>query len=301
MTSERINHLYSSEKPTGSPRRKPFGIREIFSKILPEGPVTAEIGQFNDRALRFLLEWAYGLKEWKATNQETEWIYLNPLPETKKTWEPEVQKTYRNIRTILEWTHDPETRGNLDPAPGIPVYDEEGQIKTYREVNFEDEREVDHAVADLAKYYYNSGEPEKITPLLALNQKGKVLAAATIRWSGNPYGPQKHKYAYIERIIVDPKLRGLGLGTQIRHEAEALADENGYVEKRTWVMRDIPGWERVFKWFIEDGYRGVQGPDGDWEKFIERRRKEGKQMPETKRKAWQLIWEKNQGESSTPN
>jgi len=284
------NIVYSSERPTPvGPRRKPFDIREALLRMLPEVPVVMEIGQFNERALRAILEWAYGPKDWRTTNQESEWTYLNPQPETKRTWTPEVQKTYRNLRAILEWTHDPETRGHLDPAPGIPLYDEKGQLSAYREVSFGDGREIDHAVADLAKYYYNGGETEKITPLLALNQKGKVLGVITIRWSGNPYGPQKHKYAYVERILVNPKIRRMGVGTQMRHEGESLAFEKGYPEVRTWVMTDTDNWERVFGWFIDDGYDIVQGPDGDWETYVERRRKEGKQMPETKRKAKQLI------------
>lgn len=292
--------LYSSERPE-SRRKRPSGFdlaKEALQRILPESPLVKEISTFDKRSLQTILEWAYGPKDWKTTNQDSEWNYVNPNPETKIHWLHQVKGTYRNLKAILEWVHDPETREHLDPAPGVPVFDSEGNLVGYNPVNFEDEKEIDRAVADLARYYYNGGEPEKITTLLSVNQKGKALGAITIRWRGVAYGPQKHKFAYIERWIDNPKIRGRGVGGELLDEALRIAKDKNYREVRTWVMTDVDSVSlgRVLGAFFSRGFEQLSGPDSDWGKYVERRIKEGKQMPPTNREAKQLILRGEDGE-----
>jgi len=280
--------LYSSERPDGV-RRRPSTFREALSRMLPEGPLAIEIDNFNNKSLQSILEWAYGSKDWTTTNQDSDWTYKDPSPDSKREWTKELLETYRNLKAILGWTHDPETRGHLDPAPGVPVFNSEGKLIGYNPVNFEEESDVDHAIADLAKYYYNGGEPDKITTLLAVNEKGKASGALTIRWKETPYGPQKHKFAYIERVIVDPRIRGRGVGTRLIDEALRIALEiKKYPEVRTWIMTDAHGWGRVVELFGRFGFRQLQGPDSDWGKFVDRR----PGMPKTEREANQYILEK---------
>lgn len=276
--------LYSQDVP--EPSKKGFSFREALLRMLPEGtPSTGEIAILDPKSLQPILEWAYGIDDWTKIDQTSEWKYHNPNPDSKKQWPKEVQQTYANLRRILEWTHDPETRGHLDPAPGVPVYDKDGKTVKYNRVNFQNKRDVDHAVADLAKYYYNAGEPDKISTLVALNTKEEALGVLTIRWKDVLYGPKKHKFSYIERLVVDPKLRGLGIGTELIGDALKTSLKRGYSEIRTWIMKDVPGWGSVMELFARFGFRQLSGPDSDWGKYVARRLG----MPPTKRKANQYI------------
>jgi GNAT superfamily N-acetyltransferase len=217
-----------------------------------------EIRTINIASLIPIMDYAFGSKEWDSRNEgywkDQEWQFQQPNPKLKNTWTAETRETYFFLKRILKWASDPETRGHLDPPPGIPVYNERGEIIEHRSPDFKNETEVDRAVADLAVYYFNKGEPHKIKPLLAVDvdSKGKENPAGvlTLRWKGDPYVPPgHHKVASIERLLVAPKYREKGISTKLVSTAIEHAfythkgygkepDKKGAEEIRIWVLTD---------------------------------------------------------------
>lgn len=169
----------------------------------------------------------------------------------------------KDLFRVLQWFSDPETQGHLDPLPKLPK-------------EWSDENEVLASIVDLAKYYDNQGEPEKITALAAVNAKDKALGVATIRWRGDPWVPQGHKIASIERVLVNSKIRGKGIGNQLMDAAELKAfDERGFKEVRVWVMTDDQAGPdkggRNLYFFRERGYEIIRGTNYSWRKYAELR------------------------------
>lgn len=167
----------------------------------------------------------------------------------------------KDLYRILQWFSDPETQGHLDPLPRLPA-------------DWSDENQVMEAVLDLGKYYDNQGEPEKITALAAVTDKDKALGVATVRWRGDPWLPKGHKIASIERLIVNPKVRGKGVGSRLVEESLDMifGKERDYPEVRAWVMSDDRAghWERNFHFFRNLGF-GVMAGDHTWREYAQKR------------------------------
>lgn len=166
----------------------------------------------------------------------------------------------KDFYRILQWFSDPETQGHLDPLPKLPQ-------------DWSNENQVMDAIFDLGKYYDNQGEPEKITTLVAVSEKDKALGVTTVRWRGDPWLPKGHKIASIERLIVNPKIRGLGIGKKLVEECLRMSfDEKDYPEVRAWVMSDDRAghWERNFHFFRSFGF-GIMSGDHTWREYAEKR------------------------------
>lgn len=221
-----------------SPRRE--------ASVVPEKTNGEVVKTIESKYLTPILDWAYGEKKWHLTDdrywRQEEWEYKHPNKSLKKNWPEEVKLTYQYLRTILQWTSDPRIRGHLDPPHGVPVPDEEGDV-VYRIPDWRNVDDIDHAVADLAKYYFNSGEPQKITPFIVVDeQKDNLLAVATDRWKGDPYNPEG-RIAGIEMVMVDPSHWGEGIATKLLATISEYSFDYGYNGKgareiRVWVMED---------------------------------------------------------------
>lgn len=238
-----------------------------------------------------ILKWAYGPKEWKNRTDEyweNQWDQLYLRPEDKEEWRLETKRMYGYLKSILYWAYnkdsegkpleDSDTQGHLDPLPGIRVHNGED---IYREPNWEDPREVDQAVAELAIYYFNEGQPEKMMPVFIVNEEDEdeLLAVGTIRWRGDKYVPKEKRIASIERVIVNPDHREEGVGFRLVssmidyafHEYQGYQGSQSAKEIRTWIMADREAGDyRKNERFFEDklGFRLMAG---DWKKYANER------------------------------
>lgn len=168
----------------------------------------------------------------------------------------------KDLPRILVWFSDSETQGHLDPLPKLPE-------------DWKDENQVIQTVLDLGNYYDNQGEPDKIYPVAVTNDKDEPLGVATIRWRGDPWLPKGHKIASIERVVVDPALRGEGVGSRLMSEAEKLVFDKGYPEVRVWVMTDeVAGADKGgnnLHFFRERGYDIIRGSNYSWRDYAKAR------------------------------
>jgi GNAT superfamily N-acetyltransferase len=247
-----------------------------------------EICTINIASLIPIMDYAFGQKEWDSRNErywkDQKWQFQYPDQKQKNQWPETVTKTYSYLKNILEWASDPQTRGHLDPAPGIPVYNKQGEIIKHKSPDFENKTEVDKAVADLASYYFNKGEPHKIKPLLAINigssGKKELVGVLTLRWKGDPYVPTGHNIASLERLIVSPKKRGKGIGTKLVATAlhYAFDQYNGYSKEaggkgadeiRTWVLMDRKAgdFQVNYNLFNKLGFRVIVSPYRHWKDY----------------------------------
>lgn len=233
---------------------------------------------FEAASLIPILQWAYGEKNWLSRDKKywdnQQWSYLDPNPDEKKNWPEEAEKVYQYMKTVLGWASDEKTRGHLDPSPGIPLEkDKNGKVTKW-------DFKSDKAAADLALYYYNRGEPGKITTLFSTDSKGKPTGVATIRWKGDKYSHihSGRRIAGIERVIVDPKLRKRGvkgIGTRLVSAAIEYAFNKGYdgdgaEEIRTWIMQDelAKPWESNWDFFRNLGFQHVNF--GHWPEYAKK-------------------------------
>lgn len=153
-----------------------------------------------------------------------------------------------DINHVMRWFQDEQTKRHLDPVP--------------------------QSLEELTKYYLEQGQEGKITTLVAANFKDKPLGAVTIRWRGDPWVPEsKHKRAGIERLVVNPRIRGRGVGTRLADEAEKMIFmDREYPEVRAWVMTDkIAADLSSFNFFRDRGYQAVQGERTHWREYAEKR------------------------------
>lgn len=248
-----------------------------------------EIHTFNIPALIQIMDWAYGLKDWQSRSEkywkDQTWEYQSPDQKLKRNWSKETKKTYKYLKQILEWTRDPETRGHLDPAPGIPVYNDAGEIINHELPDLQDQTGTDLAIANLASYYFNKGEPRKIQPFLATsnsdaNDNGQLLGVLTLRWKGDAYVPMGHNIASIERLVVNPKKRGRGVGSKLTSTAIEFAFDiykgygkdiggKGAEEIRVWVMadREAGDYSVNLNFFRNLGFRVLASPYRHWSDY----------------------------------
>lgn len=251
----------------------------------PKEATTEKITTIKAENLIPILEWAYGKKEWNLEGKdwkEEKWSFLHPEQKAKNEWTPEVKDTYDILKTIMKWSSDEKTRKHLDPAPGVPVFDENGKEIDTIPPDWNNADNVDCSIADLAKYYFNAGEPQKITPMVSINKLNKPVGVVTIRWKGDPYNPER-RIAGIERLIVDPRLRGYGKGTELVCEAiEYILEHKAYEtekgekiwasEIRIWVMTDKQAspWDNNFRFFRKFGFQPVPYYP-QWKEYAEKR------------------------------
>lgn len=170
----------------------------------------------------------------------------------------------KDLMKILPWFDDPEASRHLEPLPKLP--------KDWNDVN-----EVMDAVLDLGKYYDNHSEPEKITPLVAVNEKDEPLGVATIRWRGDPWGTKGHKIASIERVVVNPRNRGKEIGRQLMEGALETVFKNDFPEVRVWVFVDDKAGEdkggRNLHFFHNIlGFDVLRGENYRWSDYAKKRR-----------------------------
>lgn len=204
----------------------------------------------------------------------------------------------RDYPRILEWCSDPETQGHLVPLPQLPD-------------DWTDKDQVNKTLYKLHEYYINLGEPEKITALTAENQKHKALAVVTIRWRGDPWRTRGHRnISSVERLVVNPNIRGKRVGSQLMDEAERIAFVDREVpEIRAWVMTDEKaGADRggkSLRFFQKRGYDYVRGENYRWSDYAKKRglgeNSEGREgvWVSLKREDWEKIKAKQQPKQAT--
>lgn len=185
----------------------------------------------------------------------------------------------RNIQSgdlpfVLRWVADPNVQGHLAPLPQLPQ-------------DWNNQAQLEEALQKLGGYYNNvkekTGEqddPHKITPLVAANKDGDPVGVLTLRWRGDPYVPAYQRIAAGERLIVDPALTHLGIGTELLTVGLVVAFERyrGYSgarpaqEFRLWMMTDRQAGDYSINYNLfhnKFGFQTVQG--GDWQDYIVRR------------------------------
>lgn len=241
-----------------------------------------------------ILSSGYGIKKWNRTDERywrgesNNWEYQVPKPDSKQLWSDRTKKAYKELRTVLEWACDEETRRHLDPAPGVPIERATGKIAyniptkddderfTTRVPNWDDPIEVDYAIADLARYYFNSGEAQKILPLAAHDLEGNLVSIETIRKRGDPWAPKGSRIACIERFMTDPTRRGEGAGNVLFREGlRIIFSELNFPEARLWVMTDNEAGDSNFnmRFFGKFGFERLKHPDKSWKTYLQRRGK----------------------------
>ncbi len=247
--------------------------------------VKLEFKTFKPKVLIPIIESFYGKKDWYINNDNywkaQLWNFQEVSDADKEKWPTETKKYYQYLQTIIKWTLDEETRGHLDPVPGIPIVNEDHEIIAHNPPDTKNKDELDMAVADLAKYYFNKGEPHKIRPLMAFAKDTKeeeLLAVLTLRWRGDMYIPKgKQKIASIERLIVNPDKRKQGIGYVFVSQAinYAFFKHKGYKgdgadEIRAWVMTDrvASNYQINLNLFINKlGFKVLNSPYASWKDY----------------------------------
>lgn len=167
----------------------------------------------------------------------------------------------KDLIRILPWFADPNTQRHIKPLPKLPA-------------DFSNSNQLMEAVRDIGNYYDNKGEPNKITPLVAVNEKDKPLAVVTIRWRADPWVPEGgHKRAGIERLVVNPRIRRKGIGDTLTSEAERMAFvDRKYPVIKAWVLTDETAQDlSAFIFFRDRGYKVDTGPRRHWKEYAEMR------------------------------
>jgi len=255
----------------------------------------------NQQNLIPILRWAYGEKDWNSRTgkywEQEEWNFVPGAKDLKSSLSEEVLVTYEQLRSILSWSAHPDSFGHLEPPSGI-VYHLDHQRGTWLSETGQEKKgfsrgeaemqidnkgheiaydyKSDQAVAKTAKYYFNSGFPEKITPLIAKGASGDIRAVLTIRWRGDPFIPRSSsRTAGIEAIVVDPAHKHEGIGTKLTSTAIERAFEIGYDGKgaekvRAWIMQDKMAGDWQPNWFF---FRklGFEGNKGHWPEYARER------------------------------
>lgn len=183
-----------------------------------------------------------------------------------------------DIETILMWASVPVVRKHLVPAPKVPS-------------DWNDEKQKQQAIDSYAQYLNNKGEPEKITPAIAIGKRDKPLAIAVVRWRGDPYVPAQERIASLEGLIVDPEHQGKLVGTTfvatlielIFYGYKGYSGSRGAKEIRAWIMNDKEAspWEKNFDFFRRLGFQVVP-TNKHWKEYVEQRRMEN-QLAEEER------------------
>lgn len=256
-----------------------------------EGSASVDVETLRPEPLYPILEAAYGNKEWSIRKEsywtEQKWDFLPNEPLDKSKWKKTTLQYYDYLKHIVMWSIEPETRGHLDPAPGIPMYNSEHQLVGERAPDLNNEMEMDMAVAELAKYYFNEGEPEKIKPLIITETEGdseNIAGVITIRWRGDKFIPSsKRRVASLERLIVDPSKRQEGFGLKLTASAIEYAfygykgysseSGNGAEEVRAWIMADRTAGNfqiNIDLFMNKLGFRILQSPNTDWRDYAEK-------------------------------
>ena len=205
-----------------------------------------------------IMKWGYGDKDWDNTADEywkDQWEYKEFDPKEKKEWGKETHKIYQYLKSILYWSYNKDsrgrdlpssdTKGHLDPLPGILKHNGEDE---YIEPNWKNPVEVDKAIVELAKYYFNEGQPDKTLPLILVDKdkENDLLGVVTLRWRGDKYVPKDQKIASIERLIINPQKRDKGAGARLAsyaidyafNEYAGYQGGQGAKEIRIWIMAD---------------------------------------------------------------
>lgn len=244
----------------------------------------------NQQNLIPILRWAYGEKDWNSSNPkywDQEGWDFKPKGDLslRESLPGEALSTFEQLKTILSWSADSQSFGHLEPPPGIVYHlsDDRGiwvsetgeeskgfprsQVEVHKDNMGHDivyDYKSDQAIAKIAKYYFNSGFPSKITPLIAKADDGQIRGVLTIRWRGDPFIPKwESRIAAIETLIVDPEHKREGIGNRLVSTALERAFDFGYDEKgarevRAWIMQDemagdwLPNW----KFFTKLKFKG---------------------------------------------
>lgn len=192
--------------------------------------------------------------------------------ETRKKEQAEIVGI-RNIRRedllhILKWVDNPLTTPHLDPLPTLPK-------------SWSDQKEVEGTINELQAYYENfDDDPAKIIPLVATNAYDEPVGVLTIRLRGDPYVPPGKRIASVERLIVEPDLRHLGIGERLFTVALMLTFDKykgfngeGAREVRVWIMSDdqADDYSVNQNFFRKFGFKPVQGQRTFWKDFAEKR------------------------------
>lgn len=269
-------------------------VGKILKRILPhkhrEGvSAPAEVAKkFNQESLVPILSAAYGDEVYWQEREKSyydalcKWEFRPIDREIKKKWSSETKQTYRYLKTIILWAADPETRGHLDPAPGIPVFTNEGKIIDHRVPDFRKQEEIDQAIAHLARHYFNGGGPQDVAPIISVNPANddELLAVAVVRWKDRLI-PKGERIASIEGLIVDPKQRRKGVGLRLITSVIDFAfyKYKGYARHlgglgarqiRAWVMADeLAGNYSANLNFFERklGFHKMEGRRSDWQDY----------------------------------
>lgn len=295
------------------------GVGKILKRILPHkykervSALTEVTKKLDQESLVPILSAAYADEVYWQEREKSyydamcEWEFRPIDREVKRNWSPEVRQTYRHLKTIVEWAADPETRGHLDPAPGIPVFAEDGKIIDHRVPDFRKQVEVDQAIAHLAKHYFNGGGSQDIMPIISVNpaNSNELLAVMVVRWRGDKLIPKGERIASIEGLIVDPKQRRKGVGLRLVASAidSAFYKYKGYARHlgglgakqiRAWVMADeLAGNYSANLNFFERklGFHKMEGRRSDWQDYA------SMLGEETKRNAYWLHLEEKDWET----
>jgi GNAT superfamily N-acetyltransferase len=168
--------------------------------------------------------------------------------------------------------------------------------------NIADKKATEEVLRELDRQYHNKnrkdregnvidGDPQEITPIMAVNGLGEAVGSLIIRWIGEPFEyyskvnnekmvENLDRVAFIESLIVDPGLQHGSFGTQLMMAALEIAfkhykgyDGKSAIAARVWMFfaDDQSGnWPRNYRFFRKFGFEDV-GTDkgGTWKERAE--------------------------------
>jgi ribosomal protein S18 acetylase RimI-like enzyme len=219
---------------------------------------------------------------------------------------------------IALWMSDVEARRHLRvPIPPIK--------------NIADKKATEEALRGLDRHYHNKnkkdkdgnaiyGDPQEITPIMAVNGLGEAVGSLIIRWIGEPFEyhakvnnrkiiENLDRVAFIESLIVDPSLQDSSFGTQLMMAALEIAFKyyNGYggksaIAARVWMYfadYQSGNFSRNFIFFRKFGFENVgTAKGGTWKERAEIMhipnpdKRDGEELALGKRK-WQKMKRKD--------